>query len=224
TTYQYDTTGALTAVMLPSGTSVSYLLDGNDRRIGKYVNGALTQGFVYFANLQPVVELDGNNSIVSRFIYATRANVPDYMVRGGVTYRVIADHLGSPRLVVDVATGQIAQRIDYDEFGRVVIDTNPGFQPFGFAGGLMDHDTQLLRFGARDYDAATGRWTSKDPVLFAASETNLYSYVQSDPVNRIDPLGLWGLTDNVNLADPTLGGTLRCDGKGQIEIVITDAG
>ena len=41
-------------------------------------------------------------------------------------------------------------------------DTNPGFQPFGFAGGLYDPDTGLVRFGARDYDAETGRWTSKE--------------------------------------------------------------
>ncbi|MCZ7570316.1 MAG: hypothetical protein M5U01_17260 [Ardenticatenaceae bacterium] len=44
-------------------------------------------------------------------------------------YRIIADHLGSPRLVVDVESGAIAQQMDYDEFGQVVRDTNPGFQP-----------------------------------------------------------------------------------------------
>ena len=37
--------------------------------------------------------------------------------------------------------GAIAQRLDYDEFGNVLADTNPGFQPFGFAGGLYDRDT-----------------------------------------------------------------------------------
>ncbi|MCB9610787.1 MAG: hypothetical protein H6716_29655, partial [Polyangiaceae bacterium] len=37
------------------------------------------------------------------------------------------------------------------------------FVPFGFAGGIHDADTGLVRFGARDYDAVTGRWTSKDP-------------------------------------------------------------
>jgi RHS repeat-associated protein len=45
----------------------------------------------------------------------------------------------------------------------VTADSNPGFQPFGFAGGLYDPDTGLVRFGARDYDAAAGRWTANDP-------------------------------------------------------------
>jgi RHS repeat-associated protein len=78
----------------------------------------------------------------------------------------------------------------YDVFGQVTFDDNPGFQPFGFAGGLYDPDTQLTRFGARDYDAETGRWTAKDPIRFAGGDTNLYGYVLNDPVNWIDPEGL----------------------------------
>ena len=186
TSYQYDALGNLLNVTLPSGTAIDYLIDGTNRRIGKKVNGALVQGFLYEGSLRPVAELDGSNAIVSRFVYATHINVPDYMIKGGVTYRIITDQLGSPRLVVDVATGIIVQRIDYDEFGQVLSDTNPGFQPFGFAGGLYDRDTQLVRFGARDYDAETGRWTAKDPVLFTGGDTNLYGYILNDPVNLID--------------------------------------
>jgi RHS repeat-associated protein len=62
-------------------------------------------------------------------------------------------------------------------------------QPFGFAGGIYDADTGLVRFGARDYDGVTGRWTAKDPLLFGGGQTNLYVYVNGDPVNRIDPTG-----------------------------------
>jgi RHS repeat-associated protein len=189
TTYQYDVMGNLKKVTLPGGAQIDYLVDGQDRRIGKKVNGTLVQGFLYQNALSPVAELDAGNNVVSRFVYASRANVPDYMIRGGVTYRIISDHLGSPRLVVDVATGNVAQRIDYDEFGVVVADTNPGFQPFGFAGGLYDKDTGLVRFGARDYDAQTGRWTAKDPILFAGGDTNLYGYVLSDLINLLDPDG-----------------------------------
>jgi RHS repeat-associated protein len=115
------------------------------------------------------------------------------MIKGGVTYRLISDNVGSVRLVVDTATGNIAQRIDYDEFGVVLQDTNPGFQPFGFAGGLYDQQTKLVRFGARDYDTETGRWSSKDPALFNGSGGNLYLYAESDPINYFDPDGAKGV-------------------------------
>jgi len=111
------------------------------------------------------------------------------MEKGGVTYRILSDHLGSVRLVVDAATGAVAQRLDYDEFGVVLQDTAPGFQPFGFAGGIYDHQTKLVRFGARDYDAEVGRWTSKDPIGFRGGDTNLYGYVLGDPVNHVDISG-----------------------------------
>jgi RHS repeat-associated protein len=92
-------------------------------------------------------------------------------------------------LVVDTATGEAVQRMAYDEFGKVVEDTKPGFQPFGFAGGIYDQHTGLNRFGARDYDARTGRWTAKDPIRFGGGDSNLLAYVGSDPVNFVDPNG-----------------------------------
>ena len=111
------------------------------------------------------------------------------MVKGGVTYRLVADHLGSPRLVVDASTGVVVQEMRYDEFGRITLDTNPGFQPFGFAGGLYDHQTGLVRFGARDYDPEVGRWLSRDPSGFDGSLSNLYAYVDFEPINWSDPDG-----------------------------------
>lgn len=190
TTYDYDALGNLRAVALPDGRQFTYIIDGQNRRIGKQVNGVLVQGFLYLDRLNPVAELDGSGAVIARFVYGSRANTPDYMIKGDVVYRILADHRGSPRLVVDTVTGGVVQRLDYDAFGRVLTDTNPGFQPFGFAGGLYDRDTGLVRFGARDYDPETGRWTVKDPILFAGGDTNLYAYAMSDPVNYIDAGGL----------------------------------
>jgi RHS repeat-associated protein len=201
TQYEYDALGNLVAVDLP-GRQVEYVIDGANRRVGKKVDGVLVQGFLYSGPLEVVAELDGNSPVVSRF-------VPGGMIKGGVTYRIIRDHLGSPRLVVDVNTGVIRQRMDYDEFGNVIAEweydpnevllcgpTDCGsgdqqFQPFGFAGGLYDRDTGLMRFGARDYDPEVGRWLSKDPILFDGGDTNLYGYVLQDPVNLVDPFGLF---------------------------------
>lgn len=47
-----------------------------------------------------------------------------------------------------------------------------------------------MKFGARDYDPETGRWTSKDPILFNGGDANLYGYVLGDPINFVDPSGL----------------------------------
>src|SRR5688500_17743289 len=69
-------------------------------------------------------------------------------------------------------------------------DSNPGFQPFGFAGGLYDSDTGLVRFGARDYDPQTGRWTAKEPLGFAGGDSNFYAYALGDPVNYFDLDGM----------------------------------
>src|SRR5829696_8398187 len=171
--------------------------------------------------------------VVSRFIYGTRMNVPDYMEKGGKTYRIITDHLGSVRLVVDAASGEVAQRLDYDEFGNVLEDTNPGFQPFGFAGGLYDPDTKLTRFGARDYDAQTGRWIAKDPIGFAGGDTNLYAYVMNDPVNLLDPEGLdwrrpldwedWNLNNESNFI-AGFGDELSLGGTKAVREYLTPAG
>ncbi len=201
TEYTYDALGNLRQVIRPDGTQIDYVIDPRNRRVGKKINGVLVQGLLYKDQLNPVAELDGDGNVVSTFVYGTKANVPDYMIKGGTTYRIISDYLGSPRLVVNASTKAVVQRIDYDEFGRVLSDTNPGFQPFGFAGGLYDTDTQLVRFGARDYDAYTGRWTAKDPIGFDGGDTNLYGYVLNDPVNITDVLGLEGEPGILNAAE-----------------------
>jgi len=132
---------------------------------------------------------DGTDNLIMRFDYAD-ARMPVAMNRSGVTYYLTYDQVGSLRLITD-ALGNVTKKIDYDSFGSIINDTNQGFQvPYGFAGGLHDRDTGLVRFGFRDYDPDTGKWTAKDPILFAGGGVDLYGYVGNNPVNWIDPWGL----------------------------------
>jgi len=190
TKYRYDALGNLRRVDLPDQTVVEYLVDGESRRVVKKVDGVAVQKFIWEDRLRIAAELDASDNVVSRFVYGTRVNVPDYMVRGGVTYRIVTDHLGSVRLVVNPSTGTVVQRMKYDEWGNVLVDEHPGFDPvpFGFAGGLYDRDTGLVRFGARDYDSYTGTWTAKDPIGFRGGLL-LFGYANGDPVNYMDPTG-----------------------------------
>ncbi len=189
TTYVYDEFGNLRTVDLPDGREIEYMADGLNRRVGKKIGGTLVQAFLYVNQTEPIAELDGNGNVIATFVYADRLHVPAYMLKGGRVFRILSDHLGSVRLVVDTQDGTIAQRIDYDAFGNVLSDTAPGFQPFGFAGGIYDRDTGLTRFGARDYDPVIGRWTAKDPSGFNGSDTNFYRYAHADPINHIDTSG-----------------------------------
>jgi RHS repeat-associated protein len=111
------------------------------------------------------------------------------MATGGSTYYLTYDQIGSLRVVAD-ASGNVIKRIDYDSFGNIIVDTNPSLMvPFRFAGGLHDRDTGLVRFGYRDYDPDTGRWTAKDPIFFDGGDTDLYGYCLNNSINLVDPDG-----------------------------------
>ncbi len=127
---------------------------------------------------------------MNEFVYATRAHSPDLILTdAGATLRSVTGHLGTVRLVVDVATGQVVQRLAYDPWGIVLDDTAPGLQPFGYAGGIGDADTGLVRFGARDYDPGKGRWAARDPLRFGGGDSNLFTYAKGNPLRWIDPAG-----------------------------------
>jgi RHS repeat-associated protein len=187
-TYQYDALGNLLGVDYSNGTMIRYLVDGMNRRIRTKVNDQFKSALIYQDELRPIAQLNPNGSVKAIFVYGHKFNVPDLMIKAGVSYRIISDHLGSPLFVIREGTGQIMQEIKYDTWGNVMSDSNPGFQPFGFAGGLYDSITGLVRFGARDYDPSIGRWLNKDPIRFDGG-WNLYGYVGNDPINYIDPDG-----------------------------------
>ena len=193
TTYTYDAVGNLLDVTLPDGRFIEYLTDGRHRRIAKKVNGAVVRRWVYQDQLNPTAELDGNGTVLYRYAYGSMAHSPDFVVNAtGETYRVIRDQLGSPLLVVNIHDeNDVLLEARYSAFGnRTVIAGDGSALTLGFAGGIYDEDTGLTRFGARDYDATVGRWTSKDPIRWGGGQGNLYAYASNDAVNLVDPSGL----------------------------------
>ena len=190
TDYDYDVYGNLRSIMMPDGTVIEYDIDPGGRRIGRTVNGVTEDRWIWSTQLGLAAELDDGGVVTSRYVQAMGVNVPDYIIESGTTLRVVTDHLGSPRMLVDTTTGDVVAYMDYDEWGAVTRNDNPGAIPFGFAGGVYDPETELVRFGFRDYDAQVGRWTAKDPIGFGGG-LNHYAYVGNEPVGRVDPIGLW---------------------------------
>jgi RHS repeat-associated protein len=109
---------------------------------------------------------------------------------GAVAY-LYYDQVGSLRVVAD-ESGNVIKEVLYDPFGGIIEDSSPEFRiPIGFAGGLHDRDLGFVRFGWRDYDTFTSRWTAPDPMGDAGGDPDWYGYCLDDPVNGIDPLGLF---------------------------------
>ncbi len=193
TNYQYGMLGELERVTFPNGDVIEYEYDALRRRVAKRINNVYVDRYIYGTNINPIAHID-QNGVETVFVYGTGLNVPDYMIREGNQYYFARDHLGSVRAVVTADTGFVVQNLIYDEYGQILTDSNPGFQPFGYAGGLYDNDTQLTRFGVRDYDAGMGRWTARDPIGFGGGQTNLYAYVNNSPVSFVDPSGQLAVT------------------------------
>ena len=103
-----------------------------------------------------------------------------------------SDGLGST-LALTNTEGRAAARYEYDPWGSVEKGLRRSTNEFLFAGEELDSETGLYYLRSRWYDAQTGSFVSRDPLLGLASRplsSNRYLYVQNNPANLVDPLGL----------------------------------
>lgn len=191
--FTFSTTGEITHALVNASQDIFYDYDALGRIVAR-TSSSKTWRYYYGnpANIYQVTQFMDHQNNVSSFYYTDNSLV-FAMKRGSDWYYFATDKVGSPRIIAD-ATGSVVRRIDYDSFGNITQDTNPDFYILiGYAGGLPDPETRLVKCGARSYDPVSSRWLSRDPLLFAGSQGNLYVYVNIDPVNFRDPIGAFCL-------------------------------
>ena len=191
THYEYDSFSNLKKVTLPDGKVIEYAVDSNNRRIKKSVNGQVVEYYLWYDQIHLAAILNPDKTPRLQYLYnLEQNNSPTMMIKDGLTYKLVVDPvIGSVRYVYGENGRVKAQEVHYDEYGNMLNNLNPEFQPVLYAGGLYDFDTKLYRFGARDYDPTIGRWTTKDPIGFVGGDTNLYAYVGGNPMSYNDPTG-----------------------------------
>ena len=188
-TFGYGYDGRLVTATV-GGTTVSYGYDAEGRRTTRRDAGGTTQ-YLYGSLSSPfrLSAVRGPDGVLTTLWYDDHGRLASFE-RGGKRFYVATDQVGSPRVVTDAA-GTVVKTVRYDAFGQVLADSAPGFEvPLGFAGGIPDAVTGLVRFGMRDYEPGTGRWTTRDPIGLGGGQTDLYAYVGQDPVGHVDPSGL----------------------------------
>jgi RHS repeat-associated protein len=105
------------------------------------------------------------------------------------------DHLGSVREMTD-STGAVRARYDYDPFGGTTKISGNLEADFGYTGHFRHAVSGLYLAPYRGYNPTIGRWLNRDPIGEAGG-LNLYGYVSNNPVNLLDPLGLWQFSAGV---------------------------
>jgi RHS repeat-associated protein len=181
--------GELTQAVTTAGTT-TYAYDASGRRVARTSHLGVTTGYVYANPVRPY-ELSASLEAGVTTIY--RYDADGTLVafeRAGTRYLVAADQVGSPLAVYDTTTGAAVLTRSYDAYGQLHATVGSLGLPVGYAGGLDDPDTGLVRFGARDYDPATGRFLVADPLLYGGGQLNLFAYVADDPASRTDRSGM----------------------------------
>jgi RHS repeat-associated protein len=194
TEYVWDYRNRLASVLFKDagGTvtkTIEYVYDGNDRRIGKKIDGAVSERYVYDGSDIALV-FDGTGNQTHRYLHGTGIDTVLADERGGTVVWALADNQGTIRDVVVDGNGTILNHVTYDSFGRVVAQTNPAVEfRYGYTGREQDAETGLDYYRARYYDASNGRFISEDPLGFGAGDGNLTRYVGNSPTNWTDPSG-----------------------------------
>ncbi|HEX2046505.1 MAG TPA: RHS repeat-associated core domain-containing protein [Acidimicrobiales bacterium] len=198
-TFTYGTEGELVSAHV-GDRILTYSYDALGRRVAKEVSSPAGQSrveYLYGDPGDPLLVTAVRSGAELTVLFHDDAGWLYAFERAGSRYYVASDHVGSPRLVT-TAAGDVVKAVEYDAFGGVISDSNPDFfLPVGFAGGLADAEAGLVHFGFRDYEPASGRWTARDPALFAGGQANLYAYVGNSPVTFRDPSGLWCIGGSV---------------------------
>jgi RHS repeat-associated protein len=104
-------------------------------------------------------------------------------------YFYTSDHLGSVREVVASNGTTVGSRLSYDLWGNLT-ESGSVLSDYTYTGHYYDRPTELSLAEYRGYDPSLGRWLSKDPLGLKGG-SNLYRYVNNNPINLTDPLGLY---------------------------------
>lgn len=168
--YQYDGEGLRASKTAPDGTITTYLWDDSGPLpllIGETTGGNTTY-YLYDTSGLPLEEVRPDNSTVRYYHH---------------------DQLGSTRLVTD-GSGATTATFTYDAYGTSTSTSGSVSTPLGYAGQYTDSETGFQYLRARYYDPTTGQFMTRDPL--AAMTRSAYGYVYGNPLNGVDPAGLWG--------------------------------
>lgn len=196
TDYAYDYENRLSGINLPNGTNIAYRYDALGRRISKDTNGQITN---YLYDTEDILSEQFPSETITH-THGPGIDNPISMSKASGQYYYHNDGLGS---IVQLTnpSGSIIQSYQYDAYGNIIQKQGNLPNQFTYTGRELDSESGLYYYRNRYYDPKIGRFTSQDP-LGMVDGPNLYTYVNNNPINFIDP---WGFSKKNNNVKEELG-------------------
>lgn len=208
--YTWDNHVHLSQFNLNGVKKATYLYNYQHQRTHKNLwNGSTALGTtVYHYDLQGrlLMETSSTGAVLATYIYdddgkpiaiIQAANSPYNSTTQEQVVYMHTDHLGTPRMATD-SNRRIVWKWESDAFGTTMPQQDPdgdGKQTIvnlRFPGQYYDAESGLHQNWHRTYDPSLGRYISSDPIGLRGG-LNTYGYALNDPVNSVDPFGLWHL-------------------------------
>ncbi|MGW6648538.1 hypothetical protein AMK23_09685 [Streptomyces sp. CB02130] len=200
--FSYDGVGNETSAASPTGTRTDETWTPYSQ-LGTYTQSGITTSQTYAGTDNTQRLTAGSTAFTNTAVGVTGQSVSGAatgfvrepsgtlvaMRSGGSSQYYLTDAQNSVIGLVD-ASGKRTATYSYGPYGETRTSTGTN-QPFRYTSTYLD-PSGLYKMGARYYDPNLGRFTQADP---SGQEQNPYLYAAGDPVNRIDPTGLYSVDD-----------------------------
>jgi RHS repeat-associated protein len=186
TNVNYNQAGRAASLMAGSNPAAQYIYDGFGNRLVK--TGSSTTLYQYDQEGRILEETDGQGNPIVDYIYLYSLPVATLAPGMGQVYFLQTDRLGTPQAATDGGQNEVWSA-SYGPFGEMTAIPSLIVQNLRLPGQEFDADTGLYHNGFRDYAPGLGRYIQSDPLGLVAG-LNTYTYVNANPVNATDRLGL----------------------------------
>ncbi|HRX81859.1 MAG TPA: RHS repeat-associated core domain-containing protein, partial [Pirellulaceae bacterium] len=206
-TCTYDAWNRMVKVEEGVSTAGEYAYDALKRRITKDVDSTVLH-FLYSSQWQSLEErLDSSTDPDRQLIWGPQY-VDQLLLRDRDTsdpangtlderFYALQDANWNVCVLTNVS-GEATERYSFDAYGTPRLlsssfEVPPSALPascFLFGGYLFDDELRVYKVRNRDYHAALGGWSQRDPVQPGEGSRNLYLYATNAPIHRIDASGL----------------------------------
>jgi RHS repeat-associated protein len=173
-----------------NGTTLGeYIYNGLGQKVIKTANDVTTV-FYYDFNGNMIAESDLDGNFTKEHLYRGKGRLALVDVSSGKIYYFGNDRLGTPQIMTD-STNTVVWEGIYKPFSEADVNPNSSVvNNFRFLGQYYDQETGLHYNYHRYYDPKTGRYLTPDPIGLAGG-INLFIHSRNNPINAIDPLGLF---------------------------------